>query len=847
MGIPANGDKKNIVKLAYLYFQEGRWDNAVEEYKKLLELDPEDINIHNMLGDVYVKKNSAMEAYEEYSKVAADLINRGQVDKATLINKKIARLDTGQLAPEAQQRQNLILLHVKAEEALLENRVEEAVDFYSQILKLDSEDLIVAAKLAELEEKTGRVNDAVEQYNRIGESFLNSHLFKKAQEMFKKVVAMDPQNTAAHLQLAKIYIKQGSESDAKKEYLNIAEYALAKDELDNALEYARKAVELKSIEAHYVVGIVLFKRQKWAEAKVEFDDLLRFKLNHVGALVYLGKVYAAMDQSEKAAETFQKALKIDKDSVVALEAWAEYCIKKKNKTEAIQILNTLVDKAIAENEMERAVELVRNIILVDETLVASKIRLAEILQRIGDVKGSANIYYQLALIHEQQNKPQDTAQYVRKTLEIDPAHEKALAMASQSGHGATSAQSTGNSTPKTNQEKNENVVSKIAEVEQTKPRVVEVSPQEALKAQLAVADQYVKQGLLDEAIDIYQQLSEVYPENLEIKSKLNGVYTAYAKTGTDLTSVLTADSKIEADSSDDAKKADETAKKDLKDLEIKAREEANKKVKVELEKRAREEAEKKARDEAEKKEREEAQRKAREEAEKRIHEEGEKKIREELDKIARAEVEKKTRAEAEKKARDEAEKKEREEAQRKAREEAEKRTREDGEKKIREELEKIARAEVEKKTRAEADKKAHEEMEIKIREEVEKKVREEMSKRMQNNSESLEIEKKATVGSLDDMVVIAEADLLHSQGNHDEAAKIYRKVLETHPDHQEVIKKLGAMEDILKSKTSLASVLKAPPVLKVVESPTSSKPPNPPLDPEKDSNIKKKSNKIGYV
>ena len=138
-------------------------------------------------------------------------------------------------------------------------------------------------------------------------------------------------------------------------------------------------------------------------------------------------------------------------------------------------------------------------------------------------------------------------------------------------------------------------------------------------------------------------------------------------------------------------------------------------------------------------------------------------------------------------------------------------------------------------------------MEIKIREEVEKKVREEMSKRMQNNSESLEIEKKATVGSLDDMVVIAEADLLHSQGNHDEAAKIYRKVLETHPDHQEVIKKLGAMEDILKSKTSLASVLKAPPVLKVVESPTSSKPPNPPLDPEKDSNIKKKSNKIGYV
>jgi tetratricopeptide (TPR) repeat protein len=788
MSTPANGDKKNIVKLAYLYFQEGRWDNAVEEYKKLLDIDPEDTNIHNMLGDVYVKKNDAMSAYGEYSKVVADLINRGQPDKAALINKKIARLDPDQLAPEAQQKQSLIQLHVKAEEALLENKVEEAVDFYSQILKLDSEDLTVAAKLAELEEKTGRIPDAVEQYNRIGESFLNSHLFKKAQEMFKKVVAMDPQNIVAHLHLAKIYIKQGSESDAKKEYLNIAEYALAKDELDNALEYARKAVELKSIEAHYVVGIVLFKRQKWAEAKIEFDDLLRFKLNHVGALVYLGKVYTAMDQLEKAVETLQKAMKIDKDNVAALEAWVEYCIKKKNKNEAIQTLTTLIDKAISANEMERAVELSRNMVLVDEDLLGSKLKLAEVLKKSGDVKGSANVYYQLALINDQKNKPQDAAKYIQKTLEIDPTHEKALAMAPESGRSNASAESTAHSIAKANQEKVASVSSKIAETEQTKTRAVEVSPQEALKAQLAVADQYVKQGLLDEAIDIYQQLSEVHPENLEIKSKLNSVYTAYAKTGTDLTNVLRVDSKIEPDPEDEVKKIEEMAKKKLKDLEVKAREEADKKVTVELERRAREEVEKKAREDAENKKREDIQRKDREEAEKKIRDEVEKKAREEA--------------------------------------------------------EKIARSEAEKKMRDEAQKKSHEEMESKIREEVEKKVREEMTRRTQGNITSPETEKKPSVGGLDDMVAIAEADLLYSRGRLEEAVKVYKKIIELYPDHQEVLKKLSAIDDILKSKTALTPSSTASPVLKVVEPPTG---PIPPSNPEKDSNIKKKSNKIGYV
>src|SRR5665213_1335444 len=825
MGIPASGDKKNIVKLAYLYFQEGRWDNAIEEYKKLLELDPEDINIHNMLGDVYVKKNAAMQAYEEYCKVTVDLINRGQVDKATLINKKIARLDSGQLTPEAQQKQNLILLHVKAEEALQENKVEEAVEYFSEILKLDSEDLIVAAKLAEIEEKTGRIPDAVQQYIRIGESFLNSHLFKKAMEMFKKVLVMDPQNTVAHLQLAKIYIKQGSENDAKKEYLNVAESALANDDLDNAFEYAGKAVELKSIEAHYIVGIVLFKRQKWAEAKVEFDILLRFKLNHVGAQVYLGKVYAAMDQSDKAAEAFQKALKTDKDNVTALEAWAEYCIKKKNNGEALQTLTTLIDKAVAGNEMARAVELARDMVAVDENLGPSKLKLAQVLEKNGDRNGSADVYYQLSLICDKQNKPQDAAQYVRKTLELNPAHQKALAVTPER------MKSLGDQVESTvhPMESSGDVVSKVSVPEQPKVQVVAVNPQEAFKAQLAVADQYVKQGLLDEAIDIYQQLSEADPSNLEIKKKLNGVYTAHAKTGTDLTSVLEADAKAEMETQDAAKKADEIVKKDLKDMEIKAREEADKKVRGELEKRAREEAEKKVREEVEKRSREETEKKSREEAEKKAKEE--KKSREEDEKKTREEMELKFRAEVEKKIREEAEQKSREEAEKKAHGETEK--------KVREEMELKIRAEVEKKVR--------EEMELKIRAEVEKKVREEMAKKRESASSTVKTEKEPTAGGLDDMVAIAEADLLHNQGRNEEAANLYRVILEKHPNNPEVLKKLAVIDDALKLRVNPLTAPKAPPVLKVVESPTGSTPPTPPVDPEKDSNNKKKSNKIGYV
>src|SRR5207245_2073959 len=98
--MPINDDKKNIVKLAYLYFQEGRWDKAIDEYQKLLSLDPEDINTHNMLGDVYVRKGSPAQAYEEYLKVFKEFTARGLIDKVALIKKKIAALDSKVLSSE---------------------------------------------------------------------------------------------------------------------------------------------------------------------------------------------------------------------------------------------------------------------------------------------------------------------------------------------------------------------------------------------------------------------------------------------------------------------------------------------------------------------------------------------------------------------------------------------------------------------------------------------------------------------------------------------------------------------------------------------------------------------------
>jgi tetratricopeptide (TPR) repeat protein len=748
------------------------------ENERILNLDPEDINVHTMMGDVFSKKNEPAKAFEEYLKAVENLSNRGQIDKIASIHKKIAQLDRNQLDPVAQGKQSLIQLLLRADESLAENKTEEAVEALAEISKSDPEDMGVMAKLAELEEKLGRIPAAVEHYSRLGESFLKSRLLKKSHEIFKKVIALDPLNVPARSNMAQIYVKQGSENEAKKEYLNIAEQALVNKNLDAAFEYAKMAVELKSIEAHYFVGIVLFERQKWVEAKAAFDYLLRFKINHVGAMVYLGKVYDAMDQSSKAAETFQKALKIEKDNLSALEAWADYCVKKKDINEAIQTITLLMNKVMADNDFGRAVQWARTLVSVDGNLLPSKLKLAEALEKNNDPQGAADVYYNLALIHSHQNQAEDAARYIRKTLELNPTHAKALAMTPVEAR--PQSPSSASLAPMESQEMSE-IVSKTP--------FVEVSKAEAFKAQLDVADQYVKDGLLDEAIDIYQQLTEANPDHAEVKEKLNSVYATYAKTGTDLTKAIINESKLEEETvnvsgnnlshqgiSDKkgfvpprpvvpaipaaVQKLDEAALLNLREMETRTRVEADKKAAEELQKRADAERESKIREEAERKIRADAEKKIREEVEKRIRETEEKKVREELEKKIRQEIEQKVRAEIEKEEREATENKIRENAEKKAREEeAEKRSHEAAERKIRDDLEVKAREEaqkksldeiqrkireaIEKKTREAAEKKAREaaenheklETEQKVREEVERKVREEMERKKREEAE----------------------------------------------------------------------------------------------------------------
>lgn len=541
---PANDDKKDIVKLAHMFFHNGQWDKALLEYKKILAIDPDDLNTYNTLGDIYVKKNSSLLAYESYSKAASGFLSRNQSNKALQVYKKIIRLDRLKLSDDVRKQINFIQGYVNIGDALNEEKIVPAIETIGEILKFRAEDPMVKILLSELDNKIAQMPVLVQTYQILSDAFFKNNMLEKAKEMIERIKAIDPQNPAVRLYSAQIFIKQGSESEAKKEYLNLAEQALKEKNLDQALVFAQKAIELKSVEAHYISGFIYFKQKRLKEAILEFEKLLRFKVNHLGALIHLGRSFDQMRQTEKAKETFQKALKVDKDNPEAQEAWIEFCVRSNDKETVIPNLMLLIDKTVTKENAEQIAKFSKMMIKLEPSLVFSHTKLIAALQVLGDLYGTANAYCALALIYEKQNQFNEATQCLEKALALKPTNseelEKALIWMKQRKMHVVSIPSfklnTEESvvpdqlpTAEVSQSFKETLLPHDGFVDSNTPTPAQSVLQNTFETQMAIADTCVQHGLLKAAIEIYQQLLESNPNSAEVQKKLIEVRDIYIK------------------------------------------------------------------------------------------------------------------------------------------------------------------------------------------------------------------------------------------------------------------------------------------------------------------------------
>ena len=192
-------NKQKALSAAEKYVQQGKLQNAIAEYAKVIKADPKDLTVTNTIGDLYSRLGQAEKATDCFKTVGDAYATQGFTVKAIAMYKKISKLKPS----------------------------------------LES-----VLKLAELYTQQGLFNDARSQYLQVAEEFLKSGELENAVRIFQKILEMDPENTNMRIRLAEVYLRLGKKTEAWQIFSAAAESLRAKGSFGPAEDVIQRMLTL---------------------------------------------------------------------------------------------------------------------------------------------------------------------------------------------------------------------------------------------------------------------------------------------------------------------------------------------------------------------------------------------------------------------------------------------------------------------------------------------------------------------------------------------------------------------------------------------------------------------------
>jgi len=192
-------NKQKVLSAAEKYVQQGKLQNAIAEYDKILKNDTKDLTVSNTVGDLYARMGDNDKATDCFKSVGDAYATQGFTVKAIAMYKKISKLKPS---------------------------------------------LECVLKLAELYTQQGLFNDARAQYLQVADEFLKSGELEHAVRIFQKILEMDPENTAMRVRLAEVYVRLGKKTEAWQIFSAAAETMRSKGSLGGAEEVLQRMLTL---------------------------------------------------------------------------------------------------------------------------------------------------------------------------------------------------------------------------------------------------------------------------------------------------------------------------------------------------------------------------------------------------------------------------------------------------------------------------------------------------------------------------------------------------------------------------------------------------------------------------
>ncbi len=194
-------DRNKVARSAEKLVARGKLDAAIDEYRKLLAESANDTTTLNRVGDLYARLNRLDKAIALFIKTADHFISEGFFVKAIAIYKKIIRLDPSQIEvyeklAELYSRQGLVnearsQYQVVSDYYLKHDRIDAAVAVHRKLVELEPEHPGHRLRLADLLRRAGRLHEAVAQFREIASLLVAHGRIEDATKLYVTALEVD--------------------------------------------------------------------------------------------------------------------------------------------------------------------------------------------------------------------------------------------------------------------------------------------------------------------------------------------------------------------------------------------------------------------------------------------------------------------------------------------------------------------------------------------------------------------------------------------------------------------------------------------------------------------------------
>jgi pilus assembly protein FimV len=367
-------NKQKVLASAEKYVQQGKLQNAISEYEKVLKNDPKDLTVNNTVGDLYSRLGETDKAVECFKSVGDAYAGQGFTVKAIAMYKKICKL------------------------------------------KSSLESLL---KLAELYSQQGLFNDARAQYLQVAEEFLKANELDNAVRIFQKILEMDPENSTMRIRLAEVYVRLNKKNEAWQIFTAAAESLRAKGSLNEADEVLQRMLKLDPNNSYALLmqGKNLIESGDAAAAITTLKKVPDVDSN-ADALRDLLKAYFQTGQLSEAGAIASKLLNVHND-LNAIASFADALMQAGQYENALLVFDQHADRLLSEHSA-KVLESLHAIIGHVRDNPDSLQKLLDLFQKSGDTSHVSEVMELLAHASVQSGDLPRSRDLYQQLAQIEP-------------------------------------------------------------------------------------------------------------------------------------------------------------------------------------------------------------------------------------------------------------------------------------------------------------------------------------------------------------------------------------------------------------------------------------------